>query len=98
MIEHLVLFKLRADAAPEKIDLLLRNLLALRGRIPGILDASAGTNVSDRSRGYTHAFVVRFADRAALDAYLPHPAHRAVVENDLKPLLGEVLVVDYEAI
>jgi hypothetical protein len=68
MIEHIVLFKLKADAAEDKKRALLEALLALRDRVPGIVQASAGTNFSTRAQGYTHGFVVRFKDRAALDA------------------------------
>lgn len=96
VIEHVVLFKLKADAPEAKKTEMLRRLLALKDQIPGISQVSAGTNFSARAQGYTHGFVVRFNDRAALDAYLPHPAHRAVVENHVRPLSEGVLALDYE--
>ncbi|MEB3259385.1 MAG: Dabb family protein, partial [Cyanobacteriota bacterium] len=37
-------------------------------------------------QGFTHGFCMTFRDRAARDAYLPHPAHQRVVEL-LLPLL-----------
>ena len=40
--------------------------------------------------------MIRFKDRAALDAYLPHPAHVVVVETHVKPLSEGVLALDYE--
>lgn len=98
MIEHLVLFKLKKDASSDQTETLLRHLLDLRSRIPGIVQASAGTNFSARSQGYTHGFVVRFTDRQALDLYLTHPAHVAVVEQYVKPLSEGVLALDYEII
>jgi hypothetical protein len=39
---------------------------------------------------------VRFTDKAALDGYLPHPAHRDAVERLIRPIIEDVLVVDYE--
>jgi hypothetical protein len=96
MVEHVVLFKIRPDATDAQKNEMLANLLGLKAKIRGIVHATAGANYSDRSRGYTHGFVVRFADRAALDAYLPHPEHQAVVERCVKPITDEVLVVDYE--
>ena len=96
VIEHVVLFKLKADAPEsDKRDMLSR-LLALRNTIPGIVHASAGANFSARAQGYTHGFVVRFRDRAALEAYLPHPAHQAVVEHHVRPISEGVLALDYE--
>lgn len=97
MIEHVVLFKIKASATDRQKTDMLQRLLALKDRIPGIVHASAGANFSDRARGFTHGFVVRFVDRASLDAYLPHPEHQAVVEKFVKPISEGVLVVDYDA-
>ena len=96
MIEHVVLFKLRESASAEQKAGMLENLLKLKGKIPGIVQAAAGPNFSARSRGYTHGFVARFADRAALDSYQPHPEHQAVVRDHVQPIAEEILVVDYE--
>ncbi len=98
MVEHLVLFKIRSSATAEEKALLLRNLLGLKDRVPGILEATAGPNFSDRARGFTHGFAVRFKDRASLEAYLVHPEHQAVVDKFIKPISEGVLVVDYEPV
>jgi hypothetical protein len=37
-----------------------------------------------------------FTDAAARDAYLPHPDHKAVGRDLLRPIVEEVLVFDYE--
>ena len=55
-------------------------------------------NFSACAQGYTHAFVARFEDRAALDHYISHPAHVAVVDQQVKPISEGVLAVDYEVI
>lgn len=98
MIEHVVLFKVRPNATEEQKSALLKALLGLRAMVPGILDASAGYNFSDRARGYSIGFTVRFKDRASLDAYFPHPAHKSVVKDYVNPITEEVVVVDYEAV
>ncbi|MBI4396420.1 MAG: Dabb family protein [Elusimicrobia bacterium] len=98
MIEHIVLFKIKPNTTDEQSSRMLRRLLELREKAPGILEVSAGANFSERSRGFTHGFVVRFKDRAALDAYLPHPEHQAVVQECVRPIAEEVLVVDFEKI
>lgn len=97
-IEHVVLFKLKTEAPEAKKMELMKSLLALQASIPGILSASAGVNFSARAQGYTHAFVARFEDRPALDHYISHPAHMAVVEHQVKPLSDGVLAVDYDVI
>ena len=96
MIEHLVLFRWTPDASAEAVAQVMDELRALRGQIEGIQDLTCGENFSPRSQGFTHAFVVRFEDRAALDAYGPHSAHQRVVQEFINPIRADVLALDYE--
>ncbi|MCC6445925.1 MAG: Dabb family protein [Armatimonadetes bacterium] len=96
MVEHIVFFKIRPQATPEQKQAMVDGLKSLAKLIPGIARLSVGENFSDRSRGFTYGLVVRFTDRAALEAYLPHPAHQEVVEKYIRPINDDVLVVDYE--
>jgi hypothetical protein len=79
MIRHIVLVKFPAAVGAETIDPLFRALDDLRTVAPGMLSFKSGANVSPEglTRGFTHAFVADFADVAARDAYLVHPAHQA---------------------
>src|ERR1700727_1818515 len=79
MIRHTVLVKFPAGACPGTIEGLFGALDDLRTVLPGMLSFRGGANVSPEglSRGFTHAFVADFADVAARDAYLIHPAHKA---------------------
>jgi hypothetical protein len=96
MIEHIVLFKVAPTVPRGQADAMIRRLTGLKDRVPGIVSAHGGTNLTDRSQGYTHVLVVRFADRAALDAYLPHAEHQAAVTEAVRPLCQDVLVMDVE--
>ena len=96
MIEHIVLFQWTAEASQEAVDGAMAELRQLSGKIPGIVDVSSGTNFSDRAKGYTHALVMRFANRSALEAYGPHPEHQRVVQNFIKPIRADTLAFDYE--
>jgi hypothetical protein len=96
MIEHIILIRWQDGASPEAIDGALAELLKLKGKIPGILDMSCGANFSDRAKGYTHGMVARFTDRAALDAYFPHPEHQRVVQKLINPIRADSLAFDYE--
>jgi hypothetical protein len=79
MIRHTVLVKFPTETRPETIDALFRALDDLRTVLPGMLNFRSGANVSPEglARSFTHAFVSDFADVAARDAYLIHPAHQA---------------------
>lgn len=96
MIEHLILFRWKADASAEAIAQVMDGLRALKGQVSGIRDLTCGENFSPRSQGFTHALVVRFEDRAALDAYGPHPAHQRVVQEFINPIRADILALDYE--
>ena len=76
--------------------LTMDDITALKEKIPGILHISAGVNFSSRALGYTHGLVVRFNDRASLEAYQPHPAHQDAVANHVRPNTEGVLALDYE--
>lgn len=98
MLRHLVLLKFKAEAAPAEVEAIVQAFVALRESIDVVRSLEWGTDVSPEglARGFTHAFQLSFADAAARDAYLPHPAHRAFVDR-LQPLLADVLVIDYES-
>jgi hypothetical protein len=96
MVEHIVLFKTTADATAEQKEQMIAGLRGLREQIPGILDLSVGYNFSARNQGFDIGLLVRFEDRAALETYLPHPAHRSCVDRFISPIKEDVIVVDYE--
>ncbi len=97
MVEHIVLFRWNADAALDAIESALTELRGLQTKIPGILDLTCGANFTDRGKDFTHGLVVRFTDKAALEAYGPHPEHQRVVQNFINPIRADILAFDFEA-
>ena len=97
MLEHVVLIRPRPDADQAAIAALWSGIAGLEGRIPGIEAIALGDNVSPegKDQGYTLGFIVTFADRSALDAYLPHPDHVAVVPL-VRAVADDVIVFDVE--
>jgi hypothetical protein len=96
MVEHILLMRWTDEASKETIDNALAELRALKNKIAGIVDLSCGANFSERAKGYTHGLIIRFADRAALEAYFPHPEHQRVVQNFIDPIRADTLILDYE--
>jgi hypothetical protein len=96
LVEHLVLIRWAEQATPEAIATAMSELRGLKGKIEGIVDLSCGENFSERAKGYTHAMVARFVDRAALAAFYPHPEHQRVVQTFVVPFRADIVVVDYE--
>ncbi|MDQ0394729.1 Dabb family protein [Labrys monachus] len=101
MIRHIVLCCLRADLTPAETQALLTAIRGMKAEIPGILAVAIGPDESPEglARGYTHGFTVDFADRAARDAYLPHPDHVKVAGALVAATQGGadgILVFDFE--
>ncbi|MBI3467291.1 MAG: Dabb family protein [Planctomycetes bacterium] len=96
MIEHVVLFKVKAGTHAASVKAMVEGLKGLKTRVPGIVDLSVGANFTDRNKGFTHGLIVRFQDKAALEGYLPHPAHQEVVQGCIRPIIEDVIALDYE--
>lgn len=94
-VKHVVLFRLKTSTSPAQVAELFSNLAGLREQIPGILDFSGGPNCSPEglNKSLTHGFVMTFADEAARDSYLPHPAHEAVKQQIIPLLDGGIEAV-----
>ena len=97
-VRHIVVFKYKKDAAPEKIAQITAAFRDLKTKVPGITAFEDGVNNSPegKNQGFTHVYMLTFKDVAARDAYLPHPEHKKFGE-----LLGKswifvgAFVVDY---
>jgi hypothetical protein len=87
LLRHVVLFK-------------VAEVVAAVGALPGKIDAIRGyewgtdVSVEMKSQGFTHCFVVSFANVEGRDAYLPHAAHNEFVKL-AGPRIDKVLVFDY---
>jgi hypothetical protein len=97
MIHHIALFAWKPGVTRAQEAAIGAELTGLKARIPGIVSASFGRQNSPEGlgKGMDVGLAVVFTDAAARDAYLPHPAHQEVVAR-LKPLLADLVVLDYE--
>lgn len=83
MIRHMVMLKLKPEAAQADVDHLFGLLSGLRGKLDGLVDVHGGPYSSPEgiNRGFTHGFSMDFTDAASRDAYLPHPEHMKIAES-----------------
>ena len=93
---HVVTFKYGAGVPPNRIADITERFAALRDSIPGVTAFEHGVNNSPEglNKDITHVYLLTFADAAARDAYLPHPAHQRFVEL-LDGAVEDVFVIDY---
>lgn len=95
---HVVCFKFKEDATPAQIKSIEKGFAALPSKIDTVTDFEWGTDLSPekKAKGFTHCFIVTFADKAGLDVYIPHEAHQAFVK-ELRPILDDAFVFDFVA-
>ena len=99
-VRHIVVFKYKKDAAPDRIAEVTSAFRGLKTKIPGIIAFEDGVNNSPEGKnlGFTHVYQVTFDSVASRDAYLPHPEHKKFGELLGKlGVLEDAFVVDYEA-
>lgn len=99
--KHVVLLKFAPQTPRESIAEIFEAVDDLQSKIPGIIDICAGPYESPEGlhQGFTHAFIVTFADVESRDAYLDHPAHEPVKQLIIKELAGNldnVLAFDFK--
>jgi hypothetical protein len=95
MVIHTFAFRWKPGVGDEQRRRVIDAIRSLQGRIPGLEETWVGVNFSPRSQGYELGGAMKFADRAALDAYGGDPAHQELLAW-LMPLI-EPVEVDFEA-
>lgn len=101
MIAHVVLFRPRADLAPEVIDALIAAFERALGGIDAIRRAHVGRRLLI-GRGYeelmkadfSYAAILEFDDAEGLRSYLGHPAH-AELGAAIFDASAELLIYDF---
>jgi len=76
---HVFAFQWKPGTSQAQKDKAAREIAAFQGQIPGLLQTHAGPNISPRGKGYTFGGIMKFKDKAALDAYVQNPAHQALL-------------------
>ncbi|MFT4229569.1 MAG: Dabb family protein [Microbacterium sp.] len=96
-LRHVVAWRLATDDESlrrEQARRICDDLTALGAVIPAIDDIRVGPDVVGGGN-WDVALVADFADRAALDAYLEHPDHQAVVAY-VRSVVSDRVAVDFE--
>ncbi|MFB5285356.1 Dabb family protein [Peribacillus sp. Hz7] len=78
MIHRTVLVKFAETTTKEQLKEVVARFKALKNHLTGIVDLQAGLNFAEKSKEYQVVLVVRFEDKAALDAYVSNEEHQAV--------------------
>jgi hypothetical protein len=103
IIEHFVLFKVKPDTDPSKISAMVNGLNSLSS-----LDSVVYINAGDVIRSFistpvtssltfTHMLHSRYKSKEDLAAYAAHPAHVSVVTESIRPIIDDLMAVDFVA-
>lgn len=96
LLRHAVFFQFNESSSAEDIQAVVDAFAALPSKIDAIIDFQYGVNNSPENldSGFTHCFLLTFADEKGRETYLPHPAHREFGDI-LRPHMKAVFVIDY---
>jgi antibiotic biosynthesis monooxygenase (ABM) superfamily enzyme len=76
---HAFAFQWKPGATDAQKERAAKDIRSFQGMIPGLLETHVGPNISPRGKGYTFGGIMRFKDKAALDSYVQHPSHQALL-------------------
>ena len=96
VLRHAVFFRFKDEASEADVKSVTDAFAALPSKIPAIIDFQWGVNNSpeELDDGFTHCFLLTFANAKDRDDYIPHPAH-GEFGDVLRPHSEDVFVIDY---
>lgn len=96
MIRHILLITFKREVQADGIAAVRAAFLDIPAKVSGVVAVEWGQDDSPegRSEGFTHSVLMTFADEAARQCYLPHPAH-AALKALFHPVLARIIVLDY---
>ena len=96
MIRHVVMFRWTAQASTEQKLRVQTELRALPPLMTGLRSYHAGPDAGLVPGNFDFAVVADFDDAGSYLAYRDHPAHRAVIDERIRPIMAGRSAVQYE--
>ncbi|XP_018844473.1 stress-response A/B barrel domain-containing protein UP3-like [Juglans regia] len=98
LVEHVVLFKVKENTDPSKVNAMVTELNSLVS-IDEVLHLAAGPVFRNQfsSLNYTHALHSRYKTKEDLEAYAANPSHVGVVNESVLPIIEDAMAVDWIA-
>lgn len=98
VIEHVVLFKVKENTEPSKVNTMVSNLNGLIS-LDQVLHLTAVPVHRTRSSpiAFTHLLHSRYKTKDDLASYSAHPRHVSVVKDSVLPIVDDIMAVDWIA-
>jgi hypothetical protein len=96
MIRHVVLFTWTPEATQEQKQALHAELAKMPAAVEAIRTYKHGPDAGINPANSDYAVVADFDDAAGYISYRDHPAHRALVEHYVTPILASRAAIQFE--
>lgn len=94
-VEHLIIFN--ADATTEAAHEMMNRGQKMLAAIPGVRRVFTGEAIQEGAQ-YRFSWVIRFCHPAVIDSYRDHPDHVAFADTLFRPVAGNRISIDYQAV
>ncbi|KAK9071201.1 hypothetical protein SSX86_009769 [Deinandra increscens subsp. villosa] len=96
IVEHVVLFKVKPDVDSSKVAAMVTGLNGLSS-LNLTVHLTAGELLRSRSSSltFTHMLHSRYRSKNDLNEYAAHPEHVRVVTENIKPIIDDLMAVDW---
>ncbi len=95
-VEHVILFNVQGLDEAGAADMMAEGRRVLAA-IPGVRRVFTGEAVQSGAR-YRYCWVIRFVHPAVIDSYRHHPQHVAFADGRFRPVAGDRVSIDYQAL
>lgn len=96
MYRHVAVFTWKPEATEEQRRTVAEQLMTLPGVIPELRNYRVGPDAGFSPGNADFAVVADFADAAAYYTYRDHPAHHAIIDAHIAPIIASRAAVQFE--
>ncbi len=95
MLRHVALFRWKPEATAEDVSKIEAALHQLPAKIPCIQSYRFGRDLGVQDGNADFALVADFTDQEGLSTYTNHPAHLAVLNTLIRPIIAKREAIQY---
>jgi len=96
MLRHVVLFRWQPETTPAQRQQVADKLLTLPPLMTGLVAYRVGQDAGINPGNFEFAVTADFEDADSYRAYRDHPAHRAVIDEFITPVLADRGAIQFE--
>lgn len=95
-VEHLIVYNVEG-ADEHDVESMMATGRTRLGAIPGVLEVFTGRALTEQPK-YRYCWLVRFTHPTVIRSYAAHPDHVAFANELFRPIAGDRITIDYQAV